>query len=106
MITEGPRGEAGSSEYPGGGGQVVWLCSSGSSERDRPRATPPPPRSRWRSGKHGVKAVEPSERLFDGHLRNCARFQATPLSQLERRWNRRRMCRRRRRPERRVRDVS
>lgn len=92
-----------------------WCGSSGSSERDRLRVTernpPRPPRSRWRSGKHGVKALELSERLFDGHLRNCARFEGKPLSYLratamsehlpERRRNRRaQMCPRR--PQRRV----
>lgn len=60
---------------------MARLWSSGSSERDRLRVTernPPPPssRSRWRSGKHGVKALEPSERLFDGN--------AAPLSTSER----------------------
>lgn len=53
-----------------------WRCggSSGSSERDRLRVTERNPAPLPRPVQ---VALEPSERLFDGHLRNCARFQGS-----------------------------
>lgn len=53
-----------------------WRCggSSGSSERDRLRVTERNPAPLPRPVQ---AALEPSERLFDGHLRNCARFQGS-----------------------------